>query len=100
MALKSLVDDTKTIDEISDALQGLANVRRLSILSHLLDCEMNVGDLAKKLKMSPSALSQHLAKLKEAGFVTVRAEGTNRVYAANNHAIAYFETRLRLLLVN
>ncbi|WP_408913630.1 ArsR/SmtB family transcription factor [Brucella pseudogrignonensis] len=100
VSLKSLVNDPKSLTEFSDTLQGLANSHRLAIISRLQDREMSVGDLAKDLEISPSSLSRHLAKLKEAGFVTIRSDGKNRIYAANKHAIAYFATRLRVLLNN
>jgi DNA-binding transcriptional ArsR family regulator len=42
-----------------------------------------VGELARDLPVSRPAVSQHLRMLKHAGLVSVRAEGTRRVYAVN-----------------
>ena len=53
-------------------LKTLANEQRLLILCALLDGEQNVGVLNTKVDLSPSALSQHLAWLREANFVNTR----------------------------
>jgi len=41
---------------------------------------MAVGELADRLPVSRPAVSQHLRVLRTAGLVTVRPEGTRRVY--------------------
>jgi ArsR family transcriptional regulator, virulence genes transcriptional regulator len=53
-------------------LKTLANEQRLLILCALLEGEQNVGQLNTKVDLSPSALSQHLAWLREAKFVNTR----------------------------
>jgi ArsR family transcriptional regulator, virulence genes transcriptional regulator len=53
-------------------LKTLANEQRLLILCALLEGEQNVGQLNTKVVLSPSALSQHLAWLREAEFVNTR----------------------------
>ena len=50
----------------------MGNEKRLEILYYLYDGESCVGDLEKKVKLSQSALSQHLAVLREAGIVKTR----------------------------
>jgi DNA-binding transcriptional ArsR family regulator len=51
----------------------MANEKRLLILCHLAShTEMSAGDLAETVKLSQSALSQHLAKLRTDGIVTYR----------------------------
>lgn len=61
-------------------LKALANRNRLLILCHLGDGEMRVGDLGKRLGLSPSALSQHLAGLKRLGIVDVRRDARSMHY--------------------
>ncbi|MDP1630628.1 MAG: metalloregulator ArsR/SmtB family transcription factor [Caulobacter sp.] len=56
-------------------LQALGNERRLMILCQLTQREMSVGDLLSRVGLSQSALSQHLAVLREGGIVTTRREG-------------------------
>ncbi len=50
-------------------LKQLANANRLVVLCQLVDGEKTVGELAESVGLSQSALSQHLAKLREAGLV-------------------------------
>jgi ArsR family transcriptional regulator, virulence genes transcriptional regulator len=61
--------------EVAGILRALANERRLMILCTLVECgESNVGTLATAVGLSQSALSQHLAKMREEGLVTFRRE--------------------------
>lgn len=55
--------------EVAGFLKALANENRLLILCVLLEGEQNVGQLNSRIDLSPSALSQHLGWLREAGFV-------------------------------
>ena len=45
----------------------MENPKRLAILRILVDAEIPVGELAHRVGLSQSALSQHLAKLRKAG---------------------------------
>ena len=60
---------------------GDANRRRLLVL--LSAGEQPAGALVGALGVSQPAVSQHLRALREAGLVTVRAEGTRRLYAVD-----------------
>ena len=56
-------------------LKALASEPRLLVLCYLAEAgEMSVGDLTDQLGLSQSALSQHLARLREEGLVTTRKE--------------------------
>jgi len=55
-------------------LKQLANSKRLMILCVLSEGELSVGELNERVPLSQSALSQHLGKLREAGFVATRRE--------------------------
>ena len=46
-------------------LKGLANESRLMIMCVLSEGEVSVGQLNRRIKLSQSALSQHLAVLRE-----------------------------------
>lgn len=61
-------------------LKQLANANRLMVLCHLVSGEKTVGELAKALGLSQSALSQHLAKLREAGLVESDKRGLSVYY--------------------
>ena len=53
-------------------LRALANPQRLLILCNLADGELSVGELNARLPLSQSALSQHLAVLRENEIVITR----------------------------
>lgn len=55
-------------------LKALANEQRLMILCNLTEGELSVGELNDRLPLSQSALSQHLAVLREEGIVATRRE--------------------------
>jgi DNA-binding transcriptional ArsR family regulator len=67
--------------EAAGLLRLLGNEQRLLILCHLITAgEMNVGALAEEIGLSQSALSQHLAKLREQGIVGFRREAQTLFY--------------------
>ena len=66
---------------MADLLQALANERRLMILCKLVEWgEANVTSLAEAVGLSQSALSQHLAKMRDEGIVTFRRESQTLWY--------------------
>jgi DNA-binding transcriptional ArsR family regulator len=56
-------------------LRALGNERRLMILCQLTDGERSVGDLLPGVGLSQSALSQHLAVLRDEAIVATRRDG-------------------------
>lgn len=57
---------------VAALLSLLGNERRLLILGHLTEGEISVGDLAARVGLSKSALSQHLSKLRKYQLVSTR----------------------------
>lgn len=49
--------------------------------------ELAVGELVDRLDLSYAGVSQHLALLRDAGFVTVRREGKQRFYRADHERL-------------
>ncbi len=77
----------------SALLKAMANERRLLILCHLAQGEKSVGELESLLRLSQSALSQHLARLRRDGLVsTRRAAQTIHYSLAGREAGAIMET--------
>lgn len=70
-----------------DALQLVAEPRRQEILRHVWREELPVGALVDRLDLSYAGVSQHLALLREAGFVTVRRDGKRRLYRADHERL-------------
>lgn len=62
-------------------LKALANEKRLLLLCLLVEGERSVGELNARVDLSQSALSQHLAVLREDGLVTTRREAQTIYYA-------------------
>jgi ArsR family transcriptional regulator len=56
-------------------LRLLGNEKRLMVLCQLADGELSVGTIQARIGLSQSALSQHLALLREHGVVATRREG-------------------------
>jgi len=78
-------------EEASQLLKTLGNAQRLRMLCLLLDGEMSVGQINEQLpELSQSALSQHLARLRDEGLVSTRREAQTVWYtlpAGPAHAI-------------
>ena len=90
-ALKKLA---KQAGEAAQLLKMLANEKRLLVLCFLaVRGEMTVGELVGVVKLSQSALSQHLAKLRADGLVEFR-----RTSQTLHYRVADMRT-LRLLQV-
>jgi len=74
--------DDDQVRAAADALRILADPTRLKLMWALLQGEENVACLADLAGARPTAVSQHLAKLRLAGLVTTRREGTFVYYVA------------------
>lgn len=67
--------------QVADLLGALANDRRLLILCKLVETgEATVGALADDVGLSQSALSQHLARMREEGIVSFRRDAQTLWY--------------------
>jgi ArsR family transcriptional regulator len=66
-------------------MKALANERRLLILCQMAEGERSVGSL--NVGLSQSALSQHLALLREDGVVKTRREAQTIYYSIANPAV-------------
>ncbi len=67
-------------------LRLLGNEKRLMLLCQLADGEMSVRDIQSRVGLSQSALSQHLALLREEGIVATRRESQTIYYRIVDHA--------------
>ena len=67
--------------QVAGMLGALANDKRLMILCELVERgECAVGALAQAVSLSQSALSQHLAKMRDEGIVTFRRDAQTLWY--------------------
>ena len=82
--------------ETASVLKVLANENRLLILCQLVDGSCNVRKLNQTVPfLSQSALSQHLARLREAGFVSCSPQGSNMVYSLSDPRVRELLAHLR-----
>ena len=77
----NIIELEKNAGQAADLLGAMANQRRLVVLCKLLDGEKSVNALAESVGLSQSALSQHLAKLREKGLVTTRRDAQTIYYS-------------------
>lgn len=83
--------------EAARLLATLANAKRLMALCHLLQGEKSVGQLAELIDLSPTALSQHLARMRDLDVVATRRDGQTIYYrVASPEVEAILETLYRI----
>lgn len=81
--------------EAAGLLRAMANEHRLLVLCHLsVSGDLSVGELVDRIGLSQSALSQHLAKLREEKLVSTRKEAQTVFYRLSDPKA---EQLLRLL---
>ena len=67
-------------ERASNFLKSLGNVHRLRLLCLIMEEERPVGDLAEAARLTQSAVSQHLARMRQEGLVASRREGQTIFY--------------------
>lgn len=71
----------------SELCKTLANDKRQMILAALRDGEMSVSQLSEATGIAQANLSQHLARMRSAGVVSTRRDGTSVYYSISNHKL-------------
>ncbi len=67
---------------LDTALQAISEPNRREILRMVQSSELSAGDIAAKFSVTRPAISQHLGVLMTAGLLTMRRQGTQRLYRA------------------
>lgn len=75
------------VQNACEVFQALANPTRIRIMHALAHDEMSVGDLARALGLSMSALSHQLAILRLLRLVAAREEGRQTFYRVIDHFV-------------
>ncbi len=73
----------KPQEKASAVLRAMGNPHRLKILCHLSRNETSVSEMEKIVGLSQSALSQHLAKLRQEDLVKTRRLSQTIYYTLN-----------------
>ncbi|MCK5167345.1 MAG: winged helix-turn-helix transcriptional regulator [Rhodospirillaceae bacterium] len=77
----NIEDLEKSTSVASGLLKAMSNQTRLMILCQLLRGEKTAGELDSATQLSQSALSQHLAVLRDHGLVQTRRQSQNIYYS-------------------
>ena len=76
-----------TVDGLTEIFRVLGDPTRVRILDVLASGELCVGDLARAVGISESAVSHQLRLLRTLRLVRVRREGRQAYYAVDDHHI-------------
>ena len=81
------------IEFLAKKLKAIANDKRLKILYHICDNEeLSVGEIEKLVDLSQSALSQHLAVLRQEDVVKTRRKAQTIYYSIKDEKIGQILT--------
>jgi DNA-binding transcriptional ArsR family regulator len=69
------------------SLAALGDETRVRIVEALAERDRTVNEIVGLFSISQPAISRHLRLLREAGFVSVEAEGTRRIYRLDPAAL-------------
>jgi DNA-binding transcriptional ArsR family regulator len=79
--------DDEQVERAADAFRLLGDTTRIKILWALLQGETSVACLAELVGAAPTAVSQHLSKLRLAGIVRGRRRGTFVYYTVADEQV-------------
>lgn len=79
--------DNQKIEILAKKMKAIANEKRLKILYQIEKKELSVGEIEKKVDLSQSALSQHLAVLREENVVKTRRDAQTIYYGIKDEKI-------------
>ena len=90
---------------LESAFRAIAEPRRRDILRLVHQTELSAGEIASHFDVTRPAISQHLKVLEAAGILSVRREGTRRLYQTRPEGLAelraflddFWSERLNLL---
>lgn len=89
-----VVETELSDDEVDRIFRALADATRRDIVRRTLTTQASVSELASAYEMSFAAVQKHVAVLEEAGLVSKKIHGRERIVTANPASIA----RARALL--
>lgn len=80
-------DRSAALENAAKVFTSLSNTIRLEVLLRIVKREWTVNELAADLQISQSALSQHLAKLRQAGIVRSRRDRQSIFYRCDDYLV-------------
>ena len=91
-------NDVNFAERAAELLSAMANAKRLQIIGHLLANELSVSQIAARVELSQSALSQHLAKLRALELVETRRDRQSIFYSCPSGQVRQVYHTLRTVL--
>jgi DNA-binding transcriptional ArsR family regulator len=85
--LEEAAVEPEQFERVLAFFKALTDAKRLRIVGILADRERSVEELATVLAMKPPAVSHHLTRLREAGLICRRDEGSSQVYALDTERL-------------
>ena len=80
----------------AEFLRTLGNAHRLQVLCLLAEQgEMSVGQILERATLSQSALSQHLAKMRDEGLIAYRRDAQTLYYSLSDEKVILLLTALK-----
>ncbi len=77
----------ESADQAARFLKSIAHKDRLKILCYILERERSVAEIEGNVGASQSAISQHLARLKDEGIVAARRNGRQIFYSISDPVV-------------
>lgn len=88
-AVAAALPPGEVVADASEVFKALTNPTRIRIMHALTHEELSVGDLARALTLSMSALSHQLALLRRMRLVAARDEGRQTFYRVVDHFVGH-----------
>jgi DNA-binding transcriptional ArsR family regulator len=86
------------VEELAKLARALGHPHRIAILRYLRCCNACMcGDIVERLPIAQSTVSQHLKKLKEAGWIQGEIEGPRTCYCVAPRALERFRELIEKL---
>lgn len=82
----------KSPEKVQEILRALAEPQRVAIVKLVHERELPAGEIAEHFQTTRQTTSQHLRLLTNAGLLTLRREGTKRLYRVNREAFGELRT--------
>jgi ArsR family transcriptional regulator, lead/cadmium/zinc/bismuth-responsive transcriptional repressor len=87
MLIRSVVMRASDVETVAETFRMLGDPTRVRILDALGEGELCVGDIARVVGLSESAVSHQLRLLRTLRLVRARREGRQAYYAVDDHHI-------------
>ncbi len=79
---------SESAEKASNFLKSVGNAHRLRILCLIMQGERPVGELAEAVGLNQSAVSQHLARMRQEGLIKSRRDGQTIYYQPADKNVA------------